>query len=95
MTNPAIQNDFSYYRRTLSRMRINNVPVSECFELGAGNNSSALIWFTLFFYLSIHSSLIHIKLKLVIKFVSMGNHSCRGENKQNVANHMVLTCFST
>ncbi|XP_043922177.1 CYFIP-related Rac1 interactor B [Protopterus annectens] len=25
MTNPAIQNDFSYYRRTLSRMRINNV----------------------------------------------------------------------
>jgi hypothetical protein len=28
MTNPAIQNDFSYYRRTLSRMRINNTPVS-------------------------------------------------------------------
>src|SRR4029434_1014711 len=28
MTNPAIQNDFSYYRRTLNRMRINNVPVS-------------------------------------------------------------------
>ena len=28
MTNPAIQNDFSYYRRTLSRMRINNIPVS-------------------------------------------------------------------
>ncbi|XP_030630343.1 protein FAM49B [Chanos chanos] len=27
MTNPAIQNDFSYYRRTLSRMRINNVAV--------------------------------------------------------------------
>lgn len=27
MTNPAIQNDFSYYRRTISRMRINNVPV--------------------------------------------------------------------
>ncbi|KAG5841846.1 hypothetical protein ANANG_G00171310 [Anguilla anguilla] len=26
MTNPAIQNDFSYYRRTLSRMRIKNVP---------------------------------------------------------------------
>ncbi|XP_048866938.1 CYFIP-related Rac1 interactor B isoform X1 [Brienomyrus brachyistius] len=26
MTNPAIQNDFSYYRRTLNRMRINNVP---------------------------------------------------------------------
>uniref|UniRef100_A0AAY4DY86 CYRIA/CYRIB Rac1 binding domain-containing protein n=1 Tax=Denticeps clupeoides TaxID=299321 RepID=A0AAY4DY86_9TELE len=25
MTNPAIQNDFSYYRRTLSRMRINKV----------------------------------------------------------------------
>ncbi|CAK6984244.1 CYFIP-related Rac1 interactor B-like, partial [Scomber scombrus] len=25
MTNPAIQNDFSYYRRTISRMRINNV----------------------------------------------------------------------
>lgn len=25
MINPAIQNDFSYYRRTLSRMRINNV----------------------------------------------------------------------
>lgn len=30
MTNPAIQNDFSYYRRTLNRMRINNVPVSIC-----------------------------------------------------------------
>ncbi|KAM9321748.1 CYFIP-related Rac1 interactor B [Pholidichthys leucotaenia] len=28
MTNPAIQNDFSYYRRTISRMRINN-PTSE------------------------------------------------------------------
>lgn len=28
MTNPAIQNDFSYYRRTLSRMRINNQAVS-------------------------------------------------------------------
>nr|XP_061810019.1 CYFIP-related Rac1 interactor B isoform X2 [Nerophis lumbriciformis] len=26
MTTPAIQNDFSYYRRTLSRMRINNQP---------------------------------------------------------------------
>ncbi|KPP77771.1 hypothetical protein Z043_102775, partial [Scleropages formosus] len=26
MTNPAIQNDFSYYRRTLNRMRINNIP---------------------------------------------------------------------
>ncbi|KAG7269552.1 hypothetical protein CRUP_029821 [Coryphaenoides rupestris] len=26
MINPAIQNDFSYYRRTLSRMRINNQP---------------------------------------------------------------------
>ncbi|KAI4874788.1 hypothetical protein NFI96_014991, partial [Prochilodus magdalenae] len=26
MINPAIQNDFSYYRRTLNRMRINNVP---------------------------------------------------------------------
>uniref|UniRef100_A0A8C9Q2F3 CYRIA/CYRIB Rac1 binding domain-containing protein n=1 Tax=Spermophilus dauricus TaxID=99837 RepID=A0A8C9Q2F3_SPEDA len=26
MTNPAIENDFSYYRRTLSPMRINNVP---------------------------------------------------------------------
>ncbi|XP_061111919.1 CYFIP-related Rac1 interactor B-like [Conger conger] len=28
MTNPAIQNDFSYYRRTLSRMRIKNVPAA-------------------------------------------------------------------
>uniref|UniRef100_A0A4W6CMA5 Family with sequence similarity 49 member Ba n=1 Tax=Lates calcarifer TaxID=8187 RepID=A0A4W6CMA5_LATCA len=27
MTNPAIQNDFSYYRRTISRMRINNLSV--------------------------------------------------------------------
>ncbi|XP_067862472.1 CYFIP-related Rac1 interactor B-like [Heptranchias perlo] len=25
MTNPAIQNDFSYYRRTMSRIRINNL----------------------------------------------------------------------
>ena len=24
MSNPAIQNDFSYYRRTLSRMKMNN-----------------------------------------------------------------------
>uniref|UniRef100_A0A673VHK6 CYRIA/CYRIB Rac1 binding domain-containing protein n=1 Tax=Suricata suricatta TaxID=37032 RepID=A0A673VHK6_SURSU len=29
MTNPAIQKDFSYYRRTLSRMKINNVPAGE------------------------------------------------------------------
>uniref|UniRef100_A0AAY4DWA2 CYRIA/CYRIB Rac1 binding domain-containing protein n=1 Tax=Denticeps clupeoides TaxID=299321 RepID=A0AAY4DWA2_9TELE len=29
MTNPAIQNDFSYYRRTLSRMRINKVSSEE------------------------------------------------------------------
>ncbi|KAM6953888.1 CYFIP-related Rac1 interactor B [Aplochiton taeniatus] len=29
MTNPAIQNDFSYYRRTLSRMRINNITAEE------------------------------------------------------------------
>lgn len=29
MTNPAIQNDFSYYRRTISRMRINNVTVKK------------------------------------------------------------------
>ncbi|XP_056157807.1 CYFIP-related Rac1 interactor B-like [Lampris incognitus] len=29
MTNPAIQNDFSYYRRTISRMRINNQCASE------------------------------------------------------------------
>jgi hypothetical protein len=29
MTNPAIQNDFSYYRRTISRMRINNLSVSQ------------------------------------------------------------------
>ncbi|KAK1786823.1 hypothetical protein P4O66_017003 [Electrophorus voltai] len=29
MTNPAIQNDFSYYRRTLSRMRINNMATEE------------------------------------------------------------------
>uniref|UniRef100_A0A8C8FSX4 CYRIA/CYRIB Rac1 binding domain-containing protein n=1 Tax=Oncorhynchus tshawytscha TaxID=74940 RepID=A0A8C8FSX4_ONCTS len=29
MTNPAIQNDFSYYRRTLNRMRINNVAAEE------------------------------------------------------------------
>uniref|UniRef100_A0A672K838 Protein FAM49B-like n=1 Tax=Sinocyclocheilus grahami TaxID=75366 RepID=A0A672K838_SINGR len=29
MTNPAIQNDFSYYRRTLSRMRIINQTAEE------------------------------------------------------------------
>lgn len=28
MTNPAIQNDFSYYRRTISRNRINNLQVT-------------------------------------------------------------------
>lgn len=28
MRNPAIQNDFSYYRRTISRNRINNMHVS-------------------------------------------------------------------
>lgn len=27
MNNPAIQNDFSYYRRTLSKMKMNNVRV--------------------------------------------------------------------
>lgn len=36
MTNPAIQNDFSYYRRTISRMRINNVSVR--------NNSRTMLW---------------------------------------------------
>lgn len=29
MRNPAIQNDFSYYRRTISRNRINNMHVSK------------------------------------------------------------------
>lgn len=38
MTNPAIQNDFSYYRRTLSRMRINNVSSEEQNEV---NNEMA------------------------------------------------------
>lgn len=28
MRNPAIQNDFSYYRRTISRNQINNMNVS-------------------------------------------------------------------
>jgi hypothetical protein len=28
MNNPAIQNDFSYYRRTLSKMKMNNVRVA-------------------------------------------------------------------
>uniref|UniRef100_H3AI63 CYFIP related Rac1 interactor B n=1 Tax=Latimeria chalumnae TaxID=7897 RepID=H3AI63_LATCH len=42
MTNPAIQNDFSYYRRTLSRMRINNVPVTrhETFLMGLNNRNT-------------------------------------------------------
>ena len=30
MTNPAIQNDFSYYRRTISRNRLNNQQVRQC-----------------------------------------------------------------
>lgn len=33
MRNPAIQNDFSYYRRTISRNRINNMHVSPCVSL--------------------------------------------------------------
>ncbi|KAF7646681.1 hypothetical protein LDENG_00183840, partial [Lucifuga dentata] len=33
MTNPAIQNDFSYYRRTISRMRINNLSTEEGSEV--------------------------------------------------------------
>ncbi|CAB1325678.1 unnamed protein product, partial [Coregonus sp. 'balchen'] len=33
MTNPAIQNDFSYYRRTLNRMRINNVAMKGCIKV--------------------------------------------------------------
>ncbi|KAM8839280.1 CYFIP-related Rac1 interactor B-like isoform 2-T2 [Synchiropus picturatus] len=33
MTNPAIQNDFSYYRRTISRMRINNPSVDSAGEV--------------------------------------------------------------
>lgn len=37
MTNPAIQNDFSYYRRTISRNRINNLQVTGlCCSPGQG-----------------------------------------------------------
>lgn len=32
MTNPAIQNDFSYYRRTISRNRLNNQQVISLFN---------------------------------------------------------------
>uniref|UniRef100_A0A8C3YL31 CYRIA/CYRIB Rac1 binding domain-containing protein n=1 Tax=Catagonus wagneri TaxID=51154 RepID=A0A8C3YL31_9CETA len=38
MTNPAIRNDFSYYRRTQSCMRINNVPAE---GQNGGNNELA------------------------------------------------------
>lgn len=86
MTNPAIQNDFSYYRRTLSRMRINNVPVNEHFELGGGDNNSSL---SLLFYLFI-CSFILIKSKLIINLVTMDNHR-GGKKEQSVANHTVLT----
>lgn len=37
MTNPAIQNDFSYYRRTISRMRINNLSVSKQLQNASEN----------------------------------------------------------
>ncbi|XP_016897654.1 protein FAM49B isoform X2 [Cynoglossus semilaevis] len=38
MTNPAIQNDFSYYRRTISRMKINKLNATEA---GDVNNELA------------------------------------------------------
>ncbi|MGH0117385.1 UNVERIFIED_CONTAM: hypothetical protein FKN15_033480, partial [Acipenser sinensis] len=33
MRNPAIQNDFSYYRRTISRNRINNMNMKGCIKV--------------------------------------------------------------
>lgn len=39
-------------------------------------------------------SFIQVKLKLVVKLVIMGIHSC-GKKEQNVADHIVFTYFST
>lgn len=43
MRNPAIQNDFSYYRRTISRNRINNMHVSPWVALNLAPFSMALL----------------------------------------------------
>lgn len=49
MTNPAIQNDFSYYRRTISRNRLNNQQVRQAwlrlFALHTWSNGSARLQF--------------------------------------------------
>ncbi|KAM9719262.1 CYFIP-related Rac1 interactor B-like isoform 1-T2 [Menidia menidia] len=45
MTNPAIQNDFSYYRRTISRMRINNLSA----EAGSDVNNELANRMSLFY----------------------------------------------
>lgn len=39
MRNPAIQNDFSYYRRTINRNRINNMYVSKTVSGIYGNHA--------------------------------------------------------
>lgn len=53
MTNPAIQNDFSYYRRTISRMRINNLSVRNtemCRQFDSPEKSVRML-LTVFFFL--------------------------------------------
>ncbi|KAF3836329.1 hypothetical protein F7725_028887 [Dissostichus mawsoni] len=80
MTNPAIQNDFSYYRRTLSRMRINNVP-AEC-ENEVNNELANRI------------SLFYADATPMLKALSDGTTKFVSENK-NLPIENTTDCLST
>ncbi|KAI3355368.1 hypothetical protein L3Q82_018211, partial [Scortum barcoo] len=80
MTNPAIQNDFSYYRRTLSRMRINNVPAEGENEV---NNE-----------LANRISLFYADATPMLKTLSDGTTKFVSENK-NLPIENTTDCLST
>ncbi|CAG5896172.1 unnamed protein product [Menidia menidia] len=80
MTNPAIQNDFSYYRRTLSRMRINNIPAEGENEV---NNE-----------LANRISLFYADATPMLKALSDGTTKFVSENK-NLPIENTTDCLST
>ncbi|TWW70824.1 Protein FAM49B L1 [Takifugu flavidus] len=80
MTTPAIQNDFSYYRRTLSRMRINNLPAEGENEV---NNE-----------LANRISLFYADATPMLKTLSDGTTKFVSENK-NLPIENTTDCLST
>uniref|UniRef100_A0A8C9S3Z6 CYFIP related Rac1 interactor B n=1 Tax=Scleropages formosus TaxID=113540 RepID=A0A8C9S3Z6_SCLFO len=80
MTNPAIQNDFSYYRRTLNRMRINNIPAEGEYEV---NNE-----------LANRMSLFYAEAAPMLKTLSDATTKFVSENK-NLPIENTTDCLST